>query len=76
MEKEMNFETAIDGLERCVRELEEGSLTLEETLARYEEGKRYAKTCYELLENAELKIVELKKDSELIESEERDADVG
>lgn len=63
-EKEMSFETAIDGLERCVRELEEGSLTLEETLAKYEEGKGYAKACYGLLENAELKIIELKKESE------------
>lgn len=67
-EKEMSFETAVDGLERCVKELEEGSLTLKETIARYEEGKKYAKACYELLENAELKIVELKKESEESES--------
>jgi len=62
MEEEMKFEDAIEGLERCVSELEEGELSLEETIARYEEGKGFAKKCYELLDKAELKIVELKKD--------------
>ena len=61
-EEEITFEQAVEGLEKCVQELEEGSLTLEETIARYEEGKKYAKVCYTLLEAAELKIVELKKE--------------
>ncbi len=61
-DEKMTFEKAVEGLEKCVDELEEGALTLEKTIARYEEGKKYATVCYNLLDQAELKIVELKKE--------------
>jgi exodeoxyribonuclease VII small subunit len=60
MAKEMSFETAMEGLQKCVHELEEGSLTLEETIKRYEEGKKLAQVCRTRLENAKLRITKLK----------------
>lgn len=64
MAKEMSFEQAIEGLQRCVHELEEGSLTLEETIKRYEEGKKLAHVCRTRLENAKLRITKLKEDED------------
>lgn len=72
MEEKMTFEKAVEGLEKCVDELEEGSLSLEETINRYEEGKKYAKLCYDLLDKAELKIKELQKNGEVKEIETED----
>lgn len=57
--EEMSFEQALTGLNKCVKDLEGGGLSLEETINSFEEGKRLAKKCYEMLENAELRINQL-----------------
>ncbi len=54
------FEKSFTRLEEVVRELEEGRLTLDEASGLFEEGMKLAKTCNELLSNAELKITRLK----------------
>jgi len=64
MAKEMSFEQAIEGLQKCVHELEEGSLTLEETIKRYEEGKKLVQVCRTRLDNAKLRIMKLKEDTD------------
>jgi exodeoxyribonuclease VII small subunit len=51
-----NFEESLLDLERMVRELEDGRLGLEESLARYEQGVRLIKACYEQLRDAEQRI--------------------
>jgi len=43
-------------LEAVVHDLEEGQLGLAEALARYEQGVKHLKHCYQLLEAAEQKI--------------------
>lgn len=53
------FEQALADLERIVRELEDGKTTLEESLARYEQGVGLLKHCYGQLRHAELRILEL-----------------
>jgi exodeoxyribonuclease VII small subunit len=53
------FEQALADLERIVRELEDGKIGLEESLARYEQGVGLLKRCYGQLRQAEQKIVEL-----------------
>jgi exodeoxyribonuclease VII small subunit len=53
------FEQAIADLERIVRELEDGKIGLEESLARYEQGVILLKRCYGQLRQIEQKIVEL-----------------
>ena len=42
-------------------QLEAGGLTLAEATSRFEEGMKLVQTCNELLNNAELKITELKE---------------
>ena len=52
--------TAITALEQVVSDLEQGQLGLGESLARYEQGVKHLKQCYQLLENAEKKIAYLR----------------
>jgi len=51
-----DFEAALARLEGIVHELEEGQIGLAEALARYEEGVRLLKQCYDLLQSAERRI--------------------
>jgi len=50
------FEASLAQLEAIVRELEAGTLTLEASLARFEEAMGHLRTCYRVLEQAEQKI--------------------
>jgi exodeoxyribonuclease VII small subunit len=56
---EKPFEEALAELERIVRELEDGSTGLEESLARYEAGVGLLKQCYGQLKMAEQRILKL-----------------
>jgi exodeoxyribonuclease VII small subunit len=58
-EAEIPFEKAIAELEVVLRTLEDGSTTLDASLAAYERGVGLLKTCYERLANAELRIKQL-----------------
>ena len=51
-----NFEQALATLEAIVHELEEGQIGLAEALARYEQGVKLLRQCYQLLEHAERRI--------------------
>jgi exodeoxyribonuclease VII small subunit len=53
------YEAAFAELQKIVARLEEGSTSLEESLALFERGQQLAKLCSELLEKAELRIREL-----------------
>ncbi len=55
-DQELTFEEALSNLERIVAELEQGSLGLEESLARFERGMRLLRRCYEVLQQAEQRI--------------------
>lgn len=59
--KEEGFEALYKRLEAAVSKLEKGGLTLEESLALYEEGIDLARRCQELLQNAELRITRLQE---------------
>ena len=54
-----SFEQAIERLETIVEELEGGSLSLEESIARYEEGMRLSKLLTRTLDAAEKRIERL-----------------
>jgi exodeoxyribonuclease VII small subunit len=56
----LTFEQALAELERIVRELENGQIGLEESLACYEKGIGLLKRCYGQLQKAEQRIVLLK----------------
>jgi exodeoxyribonuclease VII small subunit len=51
-----DFEAAIAELETVVKKLEEGDLSLEQSLALYERGVTLSKFCHARLEDAERRI--------------------
>ena len=56
MSKTIKFEEAISKLEEAVRLLESGSLTLDESISKYEDALKYVKICNEMLQTAEQKV--------------------
>jgi exodeoxyribonuclease VII small subunit len=80
---DMKFEDAMKKLEKIVGELEDGNLSLDEALEKYEEGIRLSKMCARKLEVAKKKVeillksddgsVELKPFSEKDEGEAEEA---
>lgn len=60
---ELKFEEALKKLESIVEGLEQGKISLEDSLKKYEEGIKLARFCTEKLEEAEKKIEILTKDS-------------
>lgn len=54
-----SFEDSLSDLERVVRDLEDGQLGLDESLARYEEGVALIRRCQAQLAQAEQRIVML-----------------
>jgi exodeoxyribonuclease VII small subunit len=55
------FEAQYRQLEQVVAKLEAGDLTLEESLALYEDGMKLAKRCQDLLKDAELRVTRLQE---------------
>ena len=71
MKKNVSFEEAMKRLDEIVIRMEQGSATLEESLAMFEEGTALVKLCSKKLDDAELKVVRLMKgdDGEPAETE-------
>ena len=57
----MSFEQSLDRLEEIVRHLEKGDLPLNDSLALYEEGTTLISACSKQLDEAEQKVVKLRK---------------
>lgn len=55
----VRFEQALGELERILRDLEDGTTSLEDALARYERGVGLLKHCYAQLRDAEQRIRQL-----------------
>ena len=51
-----SFEHSLQQLANIVRDLEDGNLTLDESLSRYEDGIRFLNQCQQMLSEAERKI--------------------
>jgi len=60
-----DFEAAIGELETIVKKLEDGDLTLEQSLALYERGVQLSRFCHARLEDAERRIEILNERGEL-----------
>lgn len=58
----MNYEEAFTELQSVVEILEGGELALEESLALYERGQALSARCSELLEEAQLRLLQLTQD--------------
>jgi exodeoxyribonuclease VII small subunit len=66
----IDFEQALTELEKIVKELEAGSLSLEKSLELFERGVKLARLCKEKLAAAELKVSKLIKEKEGVFIEE------
>lgn len=63
-ESASGFEENLEQLEKIVRDLESGKLTLEESLKKFERGVDLYRGCKDQLSNAEKKIAKLTEDLE------------
>ncbi len=63
-EKKEKFEDALDKLEKIVSQLEEGDISLEESLKLFEEGIRLSRFCNQKLDEAEKRVEILLKGKE------------
>lgn len=77
---EFKFELAMERLEKTVRELESGKLTLEESIGRFEEGVKLSRELRDYLESARQRVEALVGEDEqgrpVIEPFEEEVDEG
>ena len=65
-----SFESQIENLEKILAELENGKLSLDESVSKFEEGIKISKECNKTLEEAEKKItILINNDGETKEEE-------
>jgi exodeoxyribonuclease VII small subunit len=61
--KKVTFEQQLESLEAIVEKLEDGDLSLEDSLAHYEKGIKLTKECQKLLDKAQQKVSILNEDN-------------
>ena len=71
---ELPFESALEELEQLVEQMEEGTLSLDESLKAFERGVALTRHCSSALSEAELKVQALTEDNELVDFEAADPD--
>lgn len=64
-----DFEQSLDALEHLVEKMEQGQMSLEDSLAAYERGVGLYRRCQQALEQAELRV-RLLSDPEQLDSAE------
>lgn len=69
MKENINFEEAMQELEKIAEELEKGDLSLDKSVSKFEEGMKLSKKCSDLLDTAEKKITMLINDNGEIKEE-------
>jgi len=57
----MSFEQSLERLEEIVKHLEKGDMPLSDSLSLFEEGTKLLASCSKMLDEAEQKVVKLKK---------------
>lgn len=69
MENNITFEQAMLKLEKIVRELEGGEVSLEESIKLFEEGVRLSAVCSSLLKEAKQKVDILIENGDTVSTE-------
>ena len=59
-----DFEKSLDELEKLVRDLEQGELSLEQSLAAFERGVKLTRECQSALKAAEQRVEQLVQNSD------------
>ena len=67
--KELTFEEGLEKLEELVAQLDDGDLSLEESISYYEIGIKLKSHCEKLLKTAELKILKVSDKEEIVTEE-------
>jgi exodeoxyribonuclease VII small subunit len=63
--EKLDFESALEKLQKIVEDLEKGGLSLDQTLSEFSQGMKLLKFCHQKLDKAEKKIeLMLKEDDE------------
>lgn len=62
--KKTGFEQSAAKLEKIITQMEQGDLPLEKTISLYEQGVKLTRECAKQLEQAKLKIEELRTEQE------------
>lgn len=73
-QKQENFEQAMEELEKIVLELENGNLSLDESVKKFENGMEISKKCNEILQNAEKKITILIEKDDILDEKPFDVE--
>ena len=60
-QRKETFEESMSRLDEIVRHLEKGDLPLNDSLQLFEEGTKLIRSCSDMLDQAEQKVVKLKK---------------
>ena len=69
-EQEMTFETAMQSLEQIVEQMENGTLSLEESLSQFEKAMKLVGFCNEKIANAEQKVkILIQKNGDVVEND-------
>ena len=72
--KELKFEQGLKKLEELVTQLDDGDLSLEDSISYYEIGIKLKSHCEKLLKTAELKILKVSDKEKIITEELRAID--
>lgn len=59
--RKLSFEQSLERLDNIVRHLEKGDMPLNDSLKLFEEGTALLSSCSKMLDEAEQKVVKLKK---------------
>lgn len=76
VEEQQGFEKSLARLEAIVEEMEDRKLSLEDMIARFEEGQKLLKFCAQKLNEVEKKIEVLVKKGDQVVKEEFDPEAG
>ncbi|MBQ6274640.1 MAG: exodeoxyribonuclease VII small subunit [Oscillospiraceae bacterium] len=69
MAEKLSFEQSLARLDEIVRHLEKGDLPLSESISLFEEGTGLLSSCSAMLEEAEQKVVKLRKGPDRVPEE-------
>lgn len=72
--KSIDFEEALDQLEELVEDMENGDLTLEESLKAFEQGIKLTRECQTALSQAEQKVQMLVEENGKLKAVDLDQD--
>ena len=67
--KKLKFEDGLKKLEELVNQLDDGSLSLEESISYYEIGVKLKSHCEKLIKTAELKILKVSNKEDIVTEE-------